>query len=383
MAREAADPHGLRFELTEGAALLIAQKSEGSMRDAVSALDQVVSAGEPRIDEELVSRVLGIPDREAFFQLVESIVRRDPKRTLTALHQAFEKGIDPMELAQGLAEHLRHLLVLKVDPEASELVPATSEELERLRAQAEGWSEQDLLRLMKIAADLHFPMRDSTQPLVHLEAAVMQMATLEPGETLAQLLERLEALEKRLTGSASGPSSPLGSASSEPPTTRAAGATPTSPVRSAGRSAPPEPGKSQPTMATARATTAVIDDEAPRLDADVERRWQAAVEAINAQKRMLGAFLQESRIVGVTGSELVLAMDALHRSVVDERDNRGMVERVVAETFGTTLSLRCALDAVTPERPRPADLKPLVDRAIAWFEGDLIQPSGEAGRSER
>ena len=136
-------------------------------------------------------------------------------------------------------------------------------------------------------------------------------------------------------------------------------------------------------MATARATTAVIDDEAPRLDADVERRWQAAVEAINAQKRMLGAFLQESRIVGVTGSELVLAMDALHRSVVDERDNRGMVERVVAETFGTTLSLRCALDAVTPERPRPADLKPLVDRAIAWFEGDLIQPSGEAGRSER
>src|SRR5262245_57202321 len=200
VTREAADPEGLRVELSEGAALLIAQKSEGSMRDAVSALDQVVSAGESKIDEDLVRRVLGIPDREAFFQLVDAIVHRDPKRSMSALHQAFEKGIDPMELAAGLAEHLRHLLVLKVDPDAAELVPATAEELERLKAQAADWSENDLLRLMKLAAELSIPMRDSSQPMIHLEAAVMQMATLEPGESLGRLLERLDALEKRLGG---------------------------------------------------------------------------------------------------------------------------------------------------------------------------------------
>ncbi len=392
VGREAADPEGLHFELSEGAALLIAQKSEGSMRDAVSALDQVVSAGEAKIDEELVRRVLGIPDREAFFQVVEAIVRRDPKRTLSALHQAFEKGVDPMELAQGLAEHLRHLLVLKVDPEAAELVPATSEELEQLRAQAEGWSEHDLLRLMKIAADLHFPMRDAAQPLVHLEAAVMQMATLEPGATLAQLLERLEALEQRLAGEAAAPrpgsASRTGSASPSersgvrPPPPAAARST-----SARGPSGLPQGGAGAGPVASAEAPAApaiaVADDEAPRLDAEIEGRWQRVVEAINAQKRMLGAFLQESQLVGATPEALVLGMDALHRSVIDERDNRALVERVVAESFGTPLALRCEVATQAPPRPRAADLKPLVDRAIAWFEGDVIQPSGEAGRSER
>src|SRR5262249_58375757 len=119
---------------------------------------------------------------------------------------------------------LRHLLVLKVDPDAAELVPATAEELERIRAQAADWSENDLLRLMKLAAELSIPMRDSSQPMIHLEAAVMQMATLEPGESLGQLLERLDALEKRLGGGA--PAGPAGGPRGEPPRAPATGPPP-------------------------------------------------------------------------------------------------------------------------------------------------------------
>jgi len=130
------------------------------------------------------------------------------------------------------------------------------------------------------------------------------------------------------------------------------------------------------------AAAAVIDDEA-RLDDDIEVRWRTAVEAINAQKRMLGAFLQESRLVGVTSRALVLAMDHLHRSVVDERDNRALVERHVADAFGAALFLQCVVEVGGAARPSREDVKPLVDRAIAWFEGDVIQrPAGDGGRSE-
>ncbi|HUK64670.1 MAG TPA: DNA polymerase III subunit gamma/tau, partial [Dongiaceae bacterium] len=196
-AAERKDKDGVHFTLTEGAALLIAQKSEGSMRDAVSALDQVVSAGEKQVDEALVRRVLGIADREAFFAIADAVTKHDPKAALAALHDGFGKGLDPRDIAEGLAEHIRHLLVLSVDPEAEELIPVSHDDLGRLRAQGEGWSEHDLLRLLRIASEAQWPMRDSPQPLVHLEAAVVQMATLEPGETLAQLLDRLSALEQR------------------------------------------------------------------------------------------------------------------------------------------------------------------------------------------
>src|SRR5437867_8085762 len=198
--REQADPEGSRFTLTEGAAFLIAHKSEGSIRDAVSALDQVVSSGETAIDEALVRRILGIADREVFFTLADSIVRRDAKAALHALHQGFAKGLDARDLAEGLAEHLRHILILRVDPEGADLVAASAEDLKRLRAQGEGWSEGDLLRLLRIVTDVLTPMRDSPQPLIHLEAAVMQMATLEAGETLSEILERLQELEQRLGG---------------------------------------------------------------------------------------------------------------------------------------------------------------------------------------
>src|SRR5437867_3031919 len=214
--REAADPEGVRFTLSEGAALLVAHRSEGSMRDAVSALDQVISSGEAEVDEALVRRVLGLADREAFFDVVHAIVSRDPKEALRALHRAFEKGLDPRDLAEGLSEHIRHVLILKVDPDGADLVAASREDLERLRAQGDGWSEGDLLRLLRIASEAVWPMRDSPQPLVHLEAAVLQMATLEPGETLAQLLERLEAMERRLGG---GGEAPRGAA---PPARKAA-----------------------------------------------------------------------------------------------------------------------------------------------------------------
>jgi DNA polymerase-3 subunit gamma/tau len=398
-AREAKDPDGMRFELTEGAALLIAQKSEGSIRDAVSALDQVVSSGESPVDEDLVRRVLGIPDREAFFEVVEAIVRREPKRSLHALHQAFAKGLDPLELAAGLAEHLRHLLVLKVDPEAGELVPATAEDLERLKTQASAWSEHDLLRLMKLAADLSTPMRDSSQPLVHLEAAVLQMATLEPGESLAELLERLAALEQRLGGGpgatpaergrAASPIEATGSRGAAGQTGRASlrtdptgGAQPIAP--GGGVRGEREPGRAERAEVERAVTaTAVLDDETPRLDPDVERRWQSVIENVNAQKRMLGAFLQESRLVGVTSRGLVLAMDHLHQSVVDERDNRELVERHAAAAFGAAVRLRCVVESAAAPRPRPDDVKPLVERAIAWFEGDVIQrPGPENGRRD-
>src|SRR5205814_9494334 len=104
-------------------------------------------------------RVLGIADREAFYALAQAIVERDPARALVALHEAFARGMDPRDLAEGLSEHIRHLLILKVDPQAEDLVPVSGDELQRLRGQCEGWSEHDLLRLLRLISETAFPMR--------------------------------------------------------------------------------------------------------------------------------------------------------------------------------------------------------------------------------
>jgi DNA polymerase-3 subunit gamma/tau len=414
---ERKDKDGVHFTLTEGAALLIAQKSEGSMRDAVSALDQVVSAGEKQVDEALVRRVLGIADREAFFAIADAVTKHDPKAALTALHDGFGKGLDPRDLAEGLAEHIRHLLVLSVDPEAEELVPVSHDDLARLRAQGEGWSEHDLLRLLRIASEAQWPMRDSPQPLVHLEAAVLQMATLEPGETLARLIVRLEALEQRLGGAApagggsrgAGAPAPAPAPSRAPaPASRggAGGSRGFGPPRSASDDAPraiatgeplPALAAAEPVRAAAPVLAAAAAGSAPAAgtapaasagvalaerpatggarpasDPDLDARWRALVARVNERKPLLGAFLGECAFVEVTPEALVIAMDDVHRMVVEDPDNHTIVLAELAPVFGRPLALRSqAPDAARARATQ--DLKPAIDRAVAFFQGEIIE----------
>jgi len=426
-AREAKDPEGARFTLAEGAALLIAHKSEGSMRDAVSALDQVVSSGESDITDEVVRRVLGIADREAFYALAQAIVDRDPAAALQALHAAFAKGLDPRELAEGLGEHIRHLLILKVDPEAADLVAVSADELKRLRAQCAHWAEHDLLRLLRLVTDVTWPMRDSPQPLIHLEAAVVQMATLEPGERLAELLQRLEAIEQRLTGAAppARAAAPASSAPARPagggpklaaPAGAPVGATMSGAPRPMPMSAPgagrpplasvvlapppapvPSATPAAPTIATASAVApapaiavapapgpgpATATLEAPEAPVTAAAAWDAVVAAVNAKKRMLGAFLQACQFGGVTATHVVLAMDDLHRAVVDEKENRATIAAEVARAFGRPLVIQCVPLAGGPTGPPSEEsVKPMIDRAIEWFAGDVIEPNAQ--RPER
>jgi len=425
--RETADPEGVKFQLTDGAALLIAHKGEGSLRDAVSALDQVVSAGEPKVDEALVRRVLGIPDREAYFTIAGAVLAHDPQATLQQLHAAFEKGMDPRELAEGLAEHFRNVLVLKVDPERGhDLVAASNEDLARLAKQGEGWADTDLLRLMRLAAECQWPMRDSPQPLVHLEAAVLQMATLEPAESVAALIERLEALERRLAGgAASTPGGATARAAAPTSGTRGHGfvapaGAPVAPATPSYTPAPPAatrgvpsggftpprasvaaPPVQQTSSAAPVAVAVVAEPEAPvatlppafgaptasaaleaELDGAITENWKRAITAVNGRKRMLGAFLEESQLVGLAGGALVLAMDDLHRAVVDAPEHRAMVQEELARTFGRPLELKCTAGEPNTHATRTAkadSLKPLIDRAMEVFDGEVIDRAPRGG----
>ena len=251
------------------------------------------------------------------------------------------------------------------------------------------------------------------------------MATIEPGETLAELLARLEALEQRLVGSpggaparasaaggapagapkhlsatasgpraaafaprASAPGAPARQADSAPPAPGRA------PAEGAARTAAPErerrAGEALAPVATltaeaapgARAVNEGSVPAAPALDPAVAAGWLEVVAAINQKKRMLGAFLEECRFLGLGAGDLALATDDLHRAVVEEKENRALVVGEAGRVFGRPLELRLVpLAEAGLGPPQPADYRPLVDQAIAWFQGDPIERS--APRPER
>jgi DNA polymerase-3 subunit gamma/tau len=294
------------------------------------------------------------------------------------------------------------------------LVAASNEDLARLAQQGEGWSDTDLLRLMRLAAESQWPMRDSPQPLLHLEAAVLQMATLEPAESMAALIERLETLERRLSGGGSGGAgagagrAPAAAGAGKPsvsarphgfsaPTAPAAPVRAASPPVTSARVTPP-PAAAAPVTSSAPAASAAHGFTAPQataletpeaeaapaqaLDGGVAATWKRTIAAVNGRKRMLGAFLEESRLVGIEGGALVLAMDHLHRSVVDAPEHRALVREELERAFGRPLELQCTVgEAVThaTQVAKADSLKPIIERAMEVFDGEVIERAPRGG----
>ena len=397
--------HGGKLSITDEAAFLLARKSEGSMRDAVSALDQVLSTGVAKVDEATVNEVLGLVPREIFFALGERILARDPEGALASLHRAYREGSEPRDLAEGLLDHLRSLLVLRVDPAAEDLLAASPEERQKLTAQGAEHDTADLLRLMRIVTEALGSMRDSAQPLTHLETAVVEMALLEPGVRLHEILDRLGGGGG---GGSERPAAPRREAPAPPPPARKRA----EPVLAAA----PVVAAPMPVLASrSPAPVAVAEAPASFADApwDAPGRWEDVVSQIKERKLMVGVFLAESRRTGWDGTTLLLAADEVHRSLLEARENREMLGQVMARVYERPLTVRFldAADAPPPPAvaaPEPrvtlaepeidrveevksaaaeassatateAAISPEVQQAMVWFEGEIVRRADSGG----
>ena len=119
------------------------------------------------------------------------------------------------------------------------------------------------------------------------------------------------------------------------------------------------------------------------LDEAGEAAWKQTMAATNTRKRMLGAFLEEVTFVGVAGDVAVLAMDGLHRAVVDSGEHRPVMLEELARAFGRTMDMRCvegeARSITRRNTAAASDLQPIIDRAMEVFDGELIDRASRGG----
>jgi DNA polymerase-3 subunit gamma/tau len=191
------------IEISPGALLQIAREGDGSMRDAQTLLDQIVAYGGESIGDETVAEVLDLVDRRVLLEIVTACIDADPQRALEGLAQASGGGSEAKRIADALLEVLRDLVVLRVAPEGQGLFEGSDEERAEL-VELAGRTEPARLRrmfraLVREIEDLSWAPR----PLAVLEMAVIRLATLPSGDDVAQLLGRLDQLERRLASGAS------------------------------------------------------------------------------------------------------------------------------------------------------------------------------------
>jgi len=196
--QEIADAEGIR--LSEGSLLSLAREGEGSLRDSLTLLDQLVAVGGNEPSDEQVAQILDLIDRRILTAIVTACIESDPAGALAAAGRAAEAGIDAKRLGSALVRLLRDLTVLRVAPEQPDLVEGSDAEIAEMRALAEKAEPARLRRMFRALVREQEDLTWAPEPFAVLEMALVRLATLASGEDAAALMGRLAALEQQLAG---------------------------------------------------------------------------------------------------------------------------------------------------------------------------------------
>ncbi|MFO0616766.1 MAG: DNA polymerase III subunit gamma/tau [Polyangiaceae bacterium] len=260
---------------------ILAREAAGSMRDAMSLLDQVIAWAGPsgegeggaKLTREGVSKVLGVVGREELHALASALVEADAARALRSVDDLARQGYDMVHLAKDLLHHLRNLVVARVASTDDVLLEVPDAERAALRELASKASPEDLCRLHQGLSKAFDDFAESPDPRAGLEMTLVRLATRPALVPLDDLLKRLGELEQRLGGGRSGGGGGGGRAGAggqRPAGGAGAGGPP--PARASAEpapsfSAPVEPGPTAPVFTPPPRPDAAFAAPAPRQEA--------------------------------------------------------------------------------------------------------------------
>ncbi|MBN8615896.1 MAG: DNA polymerase III subunit gamma/tau [Deltaproteobacteria bacterium] len=182
----------------ERAIAIVAREAAGSMRDALTLLDQVVAFSGGALVGDEVARVLGIADREILHGTASAILDGDGAAVLTQIDVLAQRGLDLLHFAKALVELLRDLVVLRVSGASTELVAMVEEERDRALTLSKRVEPLEIQRAFHAASLLVEDVARSPLPRMTLEMGLVRLAARPALRPVSDLVARLESLEASL-----------------------------------------------------------------------------------------------------------------------------------------------------------------------------------------
>ncbi|MFZ5481367.1 MAG: DNA polymerase III subunit gamma/tau [Myxococcota bacterium] len=196
--RQICDAEGIA--ISEAALRMVARAGEGSMRDAQSLLDQVISFGGEHPDDAQVAEILGLVDRSLLYQMLEGLLKSEPERCLDAIERVHDNGHEIAQFTGELMELVRNAALVALSEGARRFLDVPEEEKARLAALAEGVPAEQLARTFQVLVEVHDQVARASRPRMVLEMAVARLVAIRPALPIAPLVERLVDIERRLRG---------------------------------------------------------------------------------------------------------------------------------------------------------------------------------------
>jgi DNA polymerase-3 subunit gamma/tau len=347
---------------------LVARAADGSMRDAQSALDQVIAFAGTTITTEDVSTVLGIVGRDLLFDMVTGVADENPVTAFTLAGRAVESGYDLRLVCRELASLARALLLVSVDPScAADPEIASESDRERLVALAARFSREDLLRGFDLLSGADKEIKDTAQPRYYLELLLLRwihLRKLLPIEDVIAGLDRSSpgaGASARPSGSGGGGGglrpglAPARPAFNRPDPLRKPGGPQGTISRiqdmragggpAASRAAAPAPASAEPLDQP----TSVLPDLAP----DFSDRFLGELKRVKAA--FFGMVVAQAQTVECDGRRLLFTFGPEHEHLRNQVESRrGELEKLSEQLAGRRVPIATMRGvAAAPNEPAP------------------------------
>ena len=270
--REIADKESVT--ISDTALTLVARKGDGSMRDSLTALDQVLAFCGNTVSDEDAGTLLGAIDRRLLAEISAAVFSGDTQGVLAGIKQVDLVGYNMRQFCQELIEHFRNLLVIRSVKKPEEILDLAAAELEELHKQSLHVTAQDIQRRLTLLLKAEAEMAYASFPRLIVEMALLKAALLTPMVPVQELIDKIKALE---TAAVHTPSLPW-----------EAGRAPAPAPASAPRHAEPHPTPQAPRPSQAAPVTAAEQTATTGGHSD----WGKLVAFVSEQDRMLGSVLE-------------------------------------------------------------------------------------------
>src|SRR5690349_6800080 len=400
---EIAQKEELRIE--PGAMAVIARMAEGSLRDALSLLEQARAYCGDTIPDDQVRALLGVVPEDALEELVGAISAGSADRALGLVHTFQKEGRNLQHFCREAIRHMRNLLIARVCGADSELIAATPDQRPAIAKAASLFSEEDLTRFFQILLQTDDELRRKPDPRVHLEMGLLRLINASRLAPLEELLAELKSgtPSGTSTGTARASSTALPQARPASPPTAPAFTPP--PPRSAPSAAStstpalrtetnpqafpaPPPSAPPPVAATAPST----EIKAPngntreiRVSGISQEQVAEIKSAIQAQQKFLGELVEQSSGWELEGAELRIYFSSDKRpfaEMIEGRDTLEKVRAVSSNVLGRAVRVCARLDSIaaaaaaasgTQELRAQFERDPLVRSMLQRFGGKITE----------
>ncbi|HKP37395.1 MAG TPA: DNA polymerase III subunit gamma/tau [Pyrinomonadaceae bacterium] len=359
-----------KLSISDEAIREIARAGDGSMRDAQSAFDQVISFAGTKIKTEDVEKALGLAGADVLARVVKGIAENNPAEALAIVDDVVMRGHNLRNFLRDVLAHLRDLLVVKVSGDAR-ILDSASTQSAALKEQADQFSQSDLVRFFHSLAETESTLRDAANPRYQVEVGLVKLMEMRRLAPLGDLVQRIAALETALrTGKAP--------AEVKPPQASPAASTPTPRASSAASSR----------SAAASAETETVEP-APATANDPSLVGQIKSKLEQKRRRLLVAAIDGALRADLEGDELVIEFspEAKHyRDTLARADNSKALREACAEVCGRDIGLRFVIrngadaNPAAAEEAEPAKQKarhavaqdPAVQQVLRAFGGQIV-----------